>query len=568
MSEQTPNRSWQDRLGGPYAISASSFFISTSLAFLFVAQIHNLASLEPRLIFRWVLVFITSALFLGFVNALLHATIFAERHLRPISLRYSLTNHGLQGLIFSLMLITGAKALDLPQDFNPYLQTVLMTGVSLWWGSTLTLFRDHQQENSENRKKLIERAVAAESLTQSQQESTKVLDELFKTSVSRELSEVERSLEENRYKQDWSATSGLLITAASKQVRDFSHELTLAKPIEYPRIRWTRLPRNIISHQPLNVWLIVVVILVTGGPQLTQLFGAFNAFTLIAMVLALVIAIGLPANVLMQKYPKRHSALFIAASLLMQLTIPINVHFREIWKPGISELNWQATQFVSGITLIMLSSGFGAWSDINSRLNRNLQEDLKERHIQAIASSRQIADRAREASKVLHGSVQSKLVACALAIDQAAVAGDEIRIREAIESAMTVLRTPLSSENVGSTISEEVQRKVSLWNEICRIRVSINEPTPVDDSSKVLVIGRVVEEGISNAIRHGHARNIDVQIEVLGRQEVDIHILDDGDGPQGGKQSLGSAMLNQVSNGNWSLTAREKGTDLHIVISG
>lgn len=568
MSAVAPDRSWQDRLGGPFALSTRSFVISTSLAFLFFAQIQNLATQEVSAIIKWVLVFLSAAAFLAVINAILHLTVFAERYVRPIPLKYSLTNHGFQGLVFSLMLVIGGNILELHHQFNIPLQIAMMTGISLWWGSTLVLFRDHLQENKENRKLLIEKAIAAESLSESQQQSSKVLDELFKSSVTQELSGVEKALEENRSKVDWSASSELLITAASKQVRDISHELTISAPLTYPRIHWTRLPRNIVSHQPLNVWLIVVVILATGGPQLTQLFGASNAFTLLGIVIAMVVGIGVPANALMKKYSKQHSAIFISASLLMQLTIPVNVHFREIWQPGISQINWQITQFVSGLTLIMLSSGFGAWSNINIRLNRNLQEDLKERHIQAIAASRHIADRAREASKVLHGSVQSKLVACALAIDQAAVAGDENAIRQAIDSAMLVLRTPLSSENVGASISEEVQRKVSLWNEICTIELHINESIPITESSKVLIIGRVVEEGISNAIRHGRARKVEVRIDVLANREIDVHILDDGNGPQNGTPSLGSALLNQASKGNWSLYATEKGSDLHLVISG
>ena len=126
----------------------------------------------------------------------------------------------------------------------------------------------------------------------------------------------------------------------------------------------------------------------------------------------------------------------------------------------------------------------------------------------------------------------------------------------------------LSSENVGASISEEVQRKVSLWNEICTIESHISESNPITDPATVLIIGRVVEEGISNAIRHGRARKVEVRIDVLENREIDVHILDDGHGPQNGTPSLGSALLNQASKGNWSLKAKEKGSDLHLVISG
>jgi signal transduction histidine kinase len=568
MSASIPERSWQDRLGGPFSISPRSFMISTSLAFIFFAQVQNLAILDSHSNLKWLLVFATATILLAGFNLLLHLTLFSNRHQHPVPLKYSLSNHGIQGFLFSLMLVVGGNLFNLKQSLSAPLLIAMMTGVSQWWGATLVLFRDQQHENKENRKSLIEKAVATQSLSEAQIESSRALDEVFAANVSQELSGVESALQDSRGKVDWSTSSELLITAASKQVREISHELNVTTAITYPRIHWARLPRNIVTHQPINVWLIAVVILVTGGSQLPQLLGTSNAFMLIGIVIAIVIGIGLPANKLMSKNPNHHAAIFITASLLMQITIPINIHFREIWKPGISQPGWQITQLLSGLTLILLSSGFGAWSNINLRLNRNLQEDLKERHIRAIANSRQIADRAREAAKVLHGSVQSKLVACSLAIDQAVANGDEARIQEAIDNAIIILRTPLSSENVGASISEEVHRKVSLWNEICNIKVTINEVSPITDPHAVVTIGRVVEEGISNAIRHGRARNIEVKIDVDTDNQIDIHILDDGNGPQNGNPSLGSALLNQASNGNWSLKALEKGADLHLSISG
>ncbi len=568
MSELNSDRSWQNRLGGPFSISKRSFVISTFLAFIFFAQVQNLATLEADAIGKWLLVFTFATILLAGFNLLMHLTLFSNRNYEPVPLKYSLSNHGIQGFLFSLMLVIGGSLFDLKQSFSAPLLIAMMTGVSQWWGATLVLFRDHLQENKENRKHLIEKAVATQSLSQAQMESSRALDEVFAANLSHELSVVESALQESRGKVDWSASSELLINAASKQVREISHELNATTPITYPRIHWARLPRNIVSNQPINVWLIAVVIFVTGGSQLPQLLGTANAFMLIGIVLTIVIGIGLPANKLMSKYPNHHAAIFIAASLFMQITIPINVHFREIWKPGISQPGWQVTQLFSGLTLILLSSGFGAWSNINLRLNRNLQEDLQERHIRAIATSRQIADRAREAAKVLHGSVQSKLVACSLAIDQAAAIGDELRIQEAIDNAIIILRTPLNSENVGASISEEVHRKVSLWNEICNIKVEINEASSITDPHTVVTMGRVVEEGISNAIRHGRARNIEVNIDVDTDKQIDIHIRDDGHGPQNGNPSLGSALLNQASNGNWSLKALEKGADLHLSISG
>lgn len=568
MSVQIPDRSWQDRLGGPYAISTRSFLITSTLALLFFAQLQSLSTQSLRDISRWMAVYLLALVFLGLINYLLHKSIFSNRHIKPVSVQIALATHGIQGFLFAAILAIGGKLLELKQEFNLPLQLTLMTLVAMWWGSTLVIFRDHQHENNQSRRLLIEQAIAAESLAQSQKQSSQALDEVFRAGVSQDLSAVELELKQGRDRIDWPAASALLKNTAANQVRTMSHGFTNTTPLTYPRIRWWNLFTNIINNQPLNVGLTSVVVLVSGTSQLTQLFGARNALTLIGIVIALIVGIGVPANRLMEKYPKHHALIFISAFLLMQISIPINVHFRNIWLPGVSTPSWQISQLVLGFSLIILTSGFGAWSKINERLNANLKEDLKEQHIQAIASSRQFAERAREASKVLHGAVQSKLVACALAIDQAAIKGDEQRIREAIDHALVILKTPLTTEAIGSSILEEVKRKVSLWSEICEIQVEVFDPHFLSDSAKVLLVGRVIEEAISNAIRHGRAKKITISIIVDEDNGIDIHVVDNGTGPKNGKPSLGSALLNQASSGHWSLTRTEKGTDLHLVIGG
>jgi signal transduction histidine kinase len=270
----------------------------------------------------------------------------------------------------------------------------------------------------------------------------------------------------------------------------------------------------------------------------------------------------------MKKYPEHHMLIFITTSLLLQISIPINVYFREIWAPGNSSVSWQIQQLISGLVLILTTSGFGAWSSINSRLNANFREDIDHRRIEAIATSRQIADQTREASRLLHGEVQTKLIACAMAIDHAAAVGDEKKLDQAITQSLTVLTSPIGRARFSQSLHEEISRKVSLWDQICTISFTISENVTDLDSRKVSQIGRVVEEAISNAVRHGHAKNLSIQLTKASSNSIDIEILDDGIGPQNGASSLGSALLTQVSGGNWSLKKLENGTLLHLQIQG
>jgi signal transduction histidine kinase len=565
MSEQVHSRTWQERLGGRYSISLLSYLTTSLLSFPFIAQLQGFGNLPGSDVVDWVAIYFIAIGINGCVVYFLHRTIFASRRERPVAAWIVIANNGFQGALFGTSLLIGSNILNLKHNFSAPLQIIFLTFVATWWGSTLPIFLDQRLENLQRRDELIHQAVLTESLSARQQESTKALNELMHGKIRAELSSAELEFKEKIDSIDWEGSSKLLLSAASTTVRPMSHEISRMKGLTYPRIRWWTLPINIIRNQPINVWLIIIVGLAAAAPQQVQQFGATRAFTLIAIVDLLIIVIGLSANRLMMRFKKLHATIFVGAALLLQISIPILVYFREKWVPGISGLGWQGLQLIGGFLLILLTSGFAAWGKINERLNANFQEDLKEKHIQAIASSQHIAKLAREASKILHGSVQTRLVACALAIDQAALAGDEVKLNEAILQAQQVLSAPLKEENFGETLIDEINRKASLWNEICEIDISIHGDKELSQDF-IIQVGRVVEEAIANAIRHGRAKRISISSTFTDEGAISLEVIDDGTGPKGGSPSFGSALLDQASRGNWSLKGTTQGTELKVLI--
>jgi two-component sensor histidine kinase len=568
MSEQITNRTWQDRLGGPYAVSARAFFITSSLALIYLLQVQNIASLTSVEILKWLAIYSVAILIVGILNLALERILFSERREVPVTPLIAFANHGLHGLLFALVLYDGSKVLGLNYSGNVIYQVSVTVLLSLWWGPMMAIFLDHRAENSEQRKVLVERAVATEALSIRQLQSRELLDEILHGEVAAELALAESDLRREAGNDDHAAVSEILKRTASQKVRPISHEMAKLVAINYPHIRWWRLPLNIVRNQPINFLMIIAIALVGGGAQQIELLGFRHALQIMISLYIFIAIFGSIANHLMKKYPERHMFIFISTSLLLQISIPVNVYFREIWAPGNSSVSWQIQQLISGLVLILTTSGFGAWSSINSRLNANFREDIDHRRIEAIATSRQIADQTREASRLLHGEVQTKLIACAMAIDHAAAVGDEKKLDQAITQSLTVLTSPIFGARFSQSLHEEISRKVSLWDQICTISFTIAEDLPDVDGVKVSQIGRVVEEAISNAVRHGHAKNLSIQLTRASSNSIDIEILDDGIGPQNGVPSLGSALLTQVSAGNWSLKKLENGTLLHLQIQG
>ena len=128
-----------------------------------------------------------------------------------------------------------------------------------------------------------------------------------------------------------------------------------------------------------------------------------------------------------------------------------------------------------------------------------------------------------------------------------------------------------SDDRAETTIAEEVQRKVGLWQGLCSIGVDLDPQVAVMSGRRARDVGRVVEEGLSNAIRHGGAKEISVRV-AEGQEgsapggDVVVVIEDNGSGPGNGKPGLGSSLLDSVS-GTWELEATGSGARLSVVMS-
>jgi glucose-6-phosphate-specific signal transduction histidine kinase len=226
-------------------------------------------------------------------------------------------------------------------------------------------------------------------------------------------------------------------------------------------------------------------------------------------------------------------------------------------------LIFYAIGFVGISTLI-------AWRRVNIQALDELQLDIKEQQVAAIARTKQTAEVAREMSRVLHGAVQTRLVACAMMIDSSSKSGDETRLNLAMLEALSILQAPLPISESEVTLGAEVARKLALWHGLCVFELQI-DPRLVDViNPEPREVGRIVEEGISNSIRHGGASKIAVSVMSGADGSVVVQIDDNGSGiskPTQGKPGIGTAMFASATGGSWSLSSLEQGARLLAVIS-
>lgn len=247
--------------------------------------------------------------------------------------------------------------------------------------------------------------------------------------------------------------------------------------------------------------------------------------------------------------------------------MPINKSPNPQILEGTGNLEAALWQILGGTALVIVVTGAAAMRHLQNQQQNVFSEKLSADKIAALAQSRLMVNMAHEMAQVLHGSMQSRLVATALELKRASAVGDWAAVDRALAEARNILASPPVEVPVTSgTVSDEVARKVALWESLCSISAEIQTQSDFTETPVPRLIGRVVEEALSNAIRHGQASKIHVSVTSDAPTFVTIIVDDNGSGPRPGRAGGGSAFLERVSGGHWSLKAISPGTRLTVVM--
>jgi two-component sensor histidine kinase len=371
--------------------------------------------------------------------------------------------------------------------------------------------------------------------------------------------------DETLTREEWQRISLLLRDTARDAVRPLSHRLWQRAEQRYDVPPWWMLPVTIVRHQPFRpIAFALIDILGTLGANVNQ-YGAPRGAALLILGLCWSIPVMLVANALMRRHPTRHASIFLIALALLQVVVVVRASLRDLWISGSGSIAWILLQMVAVVVVVLVTSGFGAWRNREAAQLANVRAVMDEEGDAARERSAQIALLARETAQYLHGSLQTRLIGCSLAMEQASETGDVAALEGALSEARAALDDGPTTVPAMHSLREEVARKVDLWHGFVEFDVAIDDRIG-DSTERAAVVGRVVEEAISNAIRHGHASRVAVSVSQGENGGVSIDILDNGRGPQGGSQGMGSAYLAMVSEGRWTMEKAVSGTRVTVPI--
>lgn len=169
--------------------------------------------------------------------------------------------------------------------------------------------------------------------------------------------------------------------------------------------------------------------------------------------------------------------------------------------------------------------------------------------------------RNRELAQYIHGDIQNKLLSFALKFDQDNLSTDDVsKLLEDVDSLFSRAISEYQSVDTAD-LDQELAHLVQRWAGFVNIdqKNSLSNSDLSEQEIKSLV--QVVSEGVSNAVRHGFAKNLKINIQrsESDNSQIEVTVEDDGLGPRSGQPGLGTELFNATSGTNWALTSGKFG---------
>jgi signal transduction histidine kinase len=189
-----------------------------------------------------------------------------------------------------------------------------------------------------------------------------------------------------------------------------------------------------------------------------------------------------------------------------------------------------------------LGKKFEEVSDLNAELNN--------RYAKLIESDEEIRS---HASRLLHDRIQAKLMLAGAKLTRiSGVLSDEgklgvvpvIKELEQIRSIEVREVAQLLSPNLmGEGLTGSLENLTREFENHVLFNVNISNEVEILDTSITLGIYRIVEQGVINAIKHGPATNIRINVKKSSNKVLVIEVVDNGPGGDTSKYGTGSVII-------------------------
>ncbi len=348
-----------------------------------------------------------------------------------------------------------------------------------------------------------------------------------------------------------------LRSVASQKVRPLSHELWVETPAEFARLSVKNLLIRALETQPFQLAVILPLVAISAIPETRADHGSetfFIRLILLVLSIALVLEIG---NRIIKRTTR--NKIYVAVICLPIAGVAPSI-FGVVLLGDVINARWVqlAVLLTVWLSVLALTSSVIMMAireckkDV-SDLEWLLESDLAMEYSESYLFVRQ----SREIAKYLHGNLQSKLMASALAIENTNKLDE---VGQELERAHELIGNPFSKFDPDREVDflEEIEALRQSWDGILAVEIDVSGDLSSLDEFENMNLSMMFEEVLLNASRHGMASEVSISVEI-DKEKITGTAKDNGIGPQHGPPALGSAIFNAICGSHWQIKSCPEG---------
>jgi hypothetical protein len=555
------------RAGGRWAISWQAYALSVPVALL--ASVGAIGRYAQTAADFWLAVAVAlgTCAAIGALLYFLAKTIYKNSATKPVSL-WVVSLSGLSsGTVFSVGIALG-KALLGANFFDDLVPQIIANSVLIsWWGVTVALVLDSTDRFSRQRDEVIEAAIETELVKVRGSATEQRLRESMNKVISSEISQARSTLnaamqaaELKNSDANWQPISGLMRDIASDVMRPLSKKLWDSAAVVFPRPNFIQVLRNIVDSQPLRPLALTIIAVLLSASTLVNTFGQGPGLTVLGATVAYIWLAVPPAMAVIKRNPSLHRTMFIVTIFGFQIFDTLAWMWAGQQAAVEVSFGTLAVNVVACAVLILLTSGFGAFSNVNEASLRAFRQDVSNKQLAVLVNNKVVSTLTQEASRNLHGRVQTRLLSCAAAIDRATASGDFDLLNRALIEVNDIFDNAslVQPEEPVSPLGQQLAKISKHWDGLCAVNLNLDKSIEALATKTASDIADIFEEAITNAVRHGKATQADIRVEDLGAK-VTITVSDNGLFATDGTPGVGTELIRLLTRGDFSITKNALG---------
>lgn len=523
-------RSFRDRIGGRWALSVRGYILSFIVLNIGIGtEVVRMGSRDGTLFYlTTVLVYGLN----GIIDLVLHRTRWSQRRVKPVPTSEVLTRWAFAGISMSSSYAVLNLYFDVETPLSIASGFLLYPTIAVWLASSLIMYLDVVDQARLLRRQLVdERARSIEILGRAKDAMTQL-----RHRVGNEVNPGLHRLRKATQSIESASISEEIRTVVDESVRGVGHALWDNTRSESIRIGFGEIVRSLIVHPVFRPWPMI------GFAILVPLFSLGRDINGQVLMLSSVAAVATYvecsiANSMMVKWVRfRLVVVVLFISVLTGQTLLAD-RLGEEWGQSGDDPGVIALIFLT-VCLVVVTSALGSFRDLNDQRAQAIAAEISEEQLDAAAQAQAVSDETRRLAALLHGRVQSRLLGCAMAIEFAG--NDSQSLKNALDRTLEVLHDDWLEIARGEV--NALDDVVKTWSGLALIDLHIGDDVREFINDDVSV---VVEELIANAIRHGRAQSVVVN---LARDDLvcRITVSDDGLGGDETRVGLGSLVIENV----------------------